>query len=153
MHGNHKEQYGSHSLNRWKERPALWHRHAGMSTGSDPYTLRGILSKGAWALMTRLGPSQERGPGTQPHKIVSEFSVHIYHTAFYQCYKYNVFNWEEDKQCYNAFCREDKYMIRTVTLIFHTVFHQLVQCVLLKGQAVNPVFVIYNVFYQKEDKS
>ena len=47
MHGNHKEQHLSHSLNRWKERPALQHRHAGMSTGSEPYTLRGILSKGA----------------------------------------------------------------------------------------------------------
>ena len=47
MHGNHKEQHLSHSLNRWKERPALQHRHTGMSTGSEPYTLRGILSKGA----------------------------------------------------------------------------------------------------------
>ena len=47
MHGNHKEQHLSHSLNRWKERPALRHRHAGMSTGSEPYTLRGIFSKGA----------------------------------------------------------------------------------------------------------
>ena len=47
MHGNHKEQYSSHSLNRWKERFALQHRHAGMSTGSEPYTLRGVLSKGA----------------------------------------------------------------------------------------------------------
>ena len=86
MHGNHKEQNGSHSLNRWKERLALQHRHAGMSTGSEPYTLRGILSKGPRALMTRLGPSHERGPGAQPHigrtpnKIVSEFSVRIYIT-------------------------------------------------------------------------
>ena len=38
MHGNHKEQNGSHSLNRWKERLALQHRHAGMSTGSEHYT-------------------------------------------------------------------------------------------------------------------
>ena len=122
MHGNHKEQYGSHSLNRWKERFALQHRHAGMSTGSEPYTLRGILDKGAWALMTRLGPSHERGPRTQPHKIVSEFSVCIYYTVhsindngtmcsiektmdkpmgtvaqyYIQCSVYNVFNWEED---------------------------------------------------------
>ena len=42
-----KSNICSHSLNRWKERPALQHRHAGMSTGSEPYTLRGILSKGA----------------------------------------------------------------------------------------------------------
>ena len=47
MHGNHKEQYGSHSLNRWKEIFALQHRNAGMSTGSEPYTVRGILSKEA----------------------------------------------------------------------------------------------------------
>ena len=96
MHGNHKEQNGSHSLNRWKERLALQHRHAGMSTGSEPCILRGILSKGLQALMTRLGPSHERGPRTQPHIrrtpniIVSEFSVHICYTAFYQCYDYNV---------------------------------------------------------------
>ena len=58
--------------------------------------------------MTRLGPSHERGPRTQPHKIVSEFSVHIYYTQHStnvtmcsikkrtnQCY--NVFNQEEDK--------------------------------------------------------
>ena len=96
MHGNHKEQNGSHSLNRWKERLALQHRHAGMSTGSEPCTLRGILSKGVRALMTRLGPSHERGPRTQPHIrrtpniTVSEFSVRIHHTTFYQCYKYNI---------------------------------------------------------------
>ena len=86
-----------------------------------------------------------RGPRTQPHigpMLVSEFSVRICYTAFYQCYdngtkcsiekrtkqwlgqwpnvyKYNVFNWEEDKS-----------MIGAVTLMFHTVFHQLVQCVL-----------------------
>ena len=90
-----------------------------MSTGSEPYTLRGILSKGAQALMTRLGPSHDEGPGTQPHKIVGEFSVHICYTAFYQYYdKYNVFNREEDKP-----------MVRTMTLIFHTVFYQLVQSV------------------------
>ena len=85
MHGNYKEQYGSHSLNRWKERLALLHRHAGMSTGSEPYTLRGILSKGPRALMTMLGPSHDEGPGTQPHKIVSEVSVRIhYKNEFYQ---------------------------------------------------------------------
>ena len=90
MQGDHKEQHSSHSLNRWKKRLALQHRYVGMSTGSEPYILRGILSKGPWALMTRLGPSHERGPGTQPHKIVSEFSVRICYTAFYQCYDYNV---------------------------------------------------------------
>ena len=88
MHGNYKEQYSSHSLNRWKERLALQHRHAGMSTGSEPYILRGILSEGAQALMTRLGPSHDEGPGTQPHIgpiIVSEFSVRIhYKDEFYR---------------------------------------------------------------------
>ena len=85
MHGNYKEQYGSHSLNRCKERLALLHRHTGMSTGSEPYTLRGILSKGPRTLMTRLGPSHDEGPGTQPHIgrtpniIVSEFSVRIHY--------------------------------------------------------------------------
>ena len=60
---------------------ALLHRHAGMSMGSDSYKLRGIPSKGAWALMTRLGPSPEEGPGAQPHirgipnKIVSESNI------------------------------------------------------------------------------
>ena len=56
-----------HSLNRWRERTALVHRHAGMSMGSEPCTLIGIPSKGAWALMTRHGPSPEEGPGAQPH--------------------------------------------------------------------------------------
>ena len=90
MHGNYKEQYGSHSLNRWKERLALEHRHAGMSTGSEPYIWRGILSEGTQALMTRLGPSHDEGPGTQPHIrptpniIVSEFSFRICYIQ--QCY-------------------------------------------------------------------
>ena len=92
MHGNHKEQHLSHSLDRWKERFALQHRHAGMSTGSEPYTLRGILDRGAWALMTRLGsPQWEKDLGHSPtsdqHRIiVSEFSVCIYYTEFYQQY-------------------------------------------------------------------
>ena len=47
MQGDDIEQYGSHSLNRWKERFVLQHRHAGMLTGSESYTLRGILDKGA----------------------------------------------------------------------------------------------------------
>ena len=104
MHGNHKEQHLSHSLNRWKERPALGHRHAGMSRGSEPYTLRGILSKGVQALMTRLGPFPERGPGIQPHigPIIVSFqfayitkmnsTIHMLHfidRAVAQCYEYN----------------------------------------------------------------
>ena len=98
MHGNYKEQYGSHSLNRWKERLALQHRHAGMSTGSEPYILRGILSEGAQALMTRIGPSHDEGPGTQPHirPIVVSFQF-VYIT------KMNSIN-------------------RAMTLMFHTVF-------------------------------
>ena len=90
MHGNYKEQSSSHSLNRWKERLALQHRHAGMSTGSKPYILRGILSEGAQALKTRPGPSHDEGPGTQPHIgrtpniIVNEFSVCIRYIQ--QCY-------------------------------------------------------------------
>ena len=116
MHGNHKEQNSSHGLNRWKERLALQHRHAGMSTGSEPCILRGILSKGPQALMTRLGPSHDEGTrDTAPQN--SEFSVHnvlsmlrqciqpsfqfVYVTsnvqsvsivrAVAQCYQYNVF--------------------------------------------------------------
>ena len=56
-----------------------------MSTGSEPYTLRGIPSKGAWALMTRLSPSTGGGPGAQPHirgtpnMSVNEFSVHTHY--------------------------------------------------------------------------
>ena len=154
MHGNHKEQYGSHSLNRWQERFALQHRHAGMSTGSEPYTLRGILDKGVQTLMTRLGPFHERGPGTQQHigpMLVSEFSVHIYYTAFYQCVlsRGQIILWV---QHHNVFYRkEDKPMVRTVTLIFHTVVYQLVQCVLLRRgqiyeQGSGPIlFFVYNV--------
>ena len=39
--------------------------------------------------MTRLGPSHDEGPGTPPHirpMLVSEFSVRIYYTTFYQCF-------------------------------------------------------------------
>ena len=32
MQGDRKEQHSSHSLNQWKERFDLWHRHAGMLT-------------------------------------------------------------------------------------------------------------------------
>ena len=88
MQGDRKEQHSSHSLNQWKERFILWHRHAGTLTGSEPYKLRGILSKELRSLMTRLGPSHERGPGTQPHigpMLVSEFSVRIHHTTLRQC--------------------------------------------------------------------
>ena len=83
MHGNYKEQNSSHSLNRWKERLALQHRRAGMSTGSEPCILRGILCKGTQALMTRLGPSHDEGPGTQPrirrtpNKIVSFQLIYV----------------------------------------------------------------------------
>ena len=68
MQGDRKEQHSSHSLSQWKERFDLWHRHAGTLTGSEPYKLRGIPSKESRSLMTRLGPSPERGPGTQPTK-------------------------------------------------------------------------------------
>ena len=111
MQGDHKEQNGYHSLNRWKERLALQHRHAEMSTGSKPCILRGILNKGPQALMARLGPSHGERTRDTAHKIVSEFSVHnevpvricyiqcvqlksgqiyqfIHHIQrFYQCYK------------------------------------------------------------------
>ena len=66
MQGDRKEQHSSHSLNKWKERFDLWHRHAGKLTGSEPYKLRGILNKEPQSLMTRLGPSHDEGPGTQP---------------------------------------------------------------------------------------
>ena len=68
MQGDHKEQHSSHSLNQWKERFDLWHRHAGMLTRGEPYKLIGILNKEPRSLMTWFGPSPERGPGTQPTK-------------------------------------------------------------------------------------
>ena len=89
MQGDRIEQYGSHSLNRWKERFALQHRHAGMIKGSELYTLRGILDKGVWALMTRLAHSHERGPTTQPNIEYHSkwvFSSYTLYPAFYQCY-------------------------------------------------------------------
>ena len=63
--------------------------------GSEPYTLRGIPSKGVWTLMTRLYPFPEEGPGAQPYIIgkpnmsVSEFSVCTHNR---ECYinQYNV---------------------------------------------------------------
>ena len=120
MQGDHKEQNGSHSLNRWKERLALQHRHAEMSTGSKPCILRGILSKGPQALMTRLGPSHNEGPGTQPTKIVSEFSVRICYIQYY-----NAFNRKADRsidkavaQCYqsNMFCINRECSIERKTI-------------------------------------
>ena len=122
MHGNYKEQYGSHSLNRWKERLALQHRHAGMSTGSEPYILRGILSEGAQALMTRLGPSHDEGPGTQSHigpMLVSEFSVRIHHTTFYQCYD-NVFRQVSVRICYTAFYQYYEYNVTMCSIELST---------------------------------
>ena len=77
MQGDCIEQHCSHSLNRWKERSALLHRHAGKSARVKPYTLRGILGEGVRALMTRLSPSLEEGTGTQPDKIVSFQFVYI----------------------------------------------------------------------------
>ena len=68
MQGDHKEQHSSHSLNQWKERFDLWHRHAGMLTRGEPYKLIGILNKEPRSLMTWFGPSPERGPRTQPTK-------------------------------------------------------------------------------------
>ena len=59
--------------------------------------------------------------------------------------------YQEDKQCYNEedksmvkteaqyyqynvfYQKEEKPMVRTVTLMFHTVVYQLVHCVLSKG--------------------
>ena len=102
MQGDCKEQHRSHSLNRWKERFDLSHRHAGMLTGSEPYKLRGILNKELRSLMTRLGPSHERGPGTQPHIrrtsniLVSEFSVvYVIQRSINVLYR-------AEKQCYNT---------------------------------------------------
>ena len=66
MQGDRKDQHSSHSLNQWKERFDLWHRHAGMLTRGEPYKLIGILNKEPRSLMTWFGPSPERGPGTQP---------------------------------------------------------------------------------------
>ena len=57
--------------------------------GSEPYTLRGIPSKGMWALMTRLSPSAGGGPGAQPHiggtpnMSVSKFSFHTHYSVIF----------------------------------------------------------------------
>ena len=80
-----REQPCCHSLCKWRKRTTLQHRHAGMSTGSETCTLRGISSEGAWALMRRPSPSPEEGPVAQPHigptpnMIVSEFSFCIHY--------------------------------------------------------------------------
>ena len=141
MQGDHKEQNGYHSLNRWKERLALQHRHAEMSTGSKPCILRGILSKGPQALMTRLGPSPERGPGTQPTN--SKWSFHFVYATSYiiMCSIERRTNlWS--RQCIqpsfqfvyitsNVFYREeDRSMVRAVAQYYihqQRVFYQSVQ--------------------------
>ena len=139
MQGDHKEQNGSHSLNRWKERLALQHRHAEVSTGSKPCILRGILSKGPQALMTRFGPSHRERTRDTAHKIVSEFFSSINDTTMYSIERWtdlstrqwpnvtsNITMYSIEfsvRICYNVFNREeDKAMVRTVTLMFHTVF-------------------------------
>ena len=141
MHGNHKEQHLSQSLNRWKERPALRHRHAGMLTGSEPYTLKGILSKWVWVLMTRLSPSLREDLGhirpTSNIKVSEVFSLYTLHTAFYQCYEFNVTMCSIEKRTNlwlgqwpnvtNTMCSIERKTIpsnRTVGLIFHIVFYQ-----------------------------
>ena len=111
-----------------------------MLTGSEPYKLRGILSKGAQALMTRLGPSHERGPGTQPHirtvfntshnvlSIVSEFSVRICYTAFYQCV---LSRGQTMLQCIQS--RGGQTYGQGSGPILHTATKSVAQCVQSKG--------------------
>ena len=138
MHGNYKEQYGSHSLNRWKERLALQHRHAGMSTGSEPCILRGILSKGMQALMTRPGPSPERGPRHSPQNskwVFSSYTSHNVLSMLRQCI-----------QCYNM---RGQIYGQDNDPMFHTVL-------LLTGQWPNITYInkeYCKVFNRKEDNS
>ena len=152
MQGDHKEQHSSHSLNRWKERFALWHRHAGMSTGSEPYTLRTILDKGVQALMTRLGPSHEEGPRTQshirwtPNMTLSEF-YHMY--VIWYCQGYcpilhilQRVSYREDKQCYNVINREDdKSMIGAVAQCYQ--YNKFYQGECSYWQGNGPMLFVY----------
>ena len=128
MQGDRKDQHSSHSLNQWKERFDLWHRHAGMLTRGEPYKLIGILNKEPRSLMTWFGPSPERGPGTQPTKIVSE-----------------VFSSIMLRQCIQP--SYSSYML-----------HPILQCIQSKGgqiyrQGNGPMLhpISYNVFNRKED--
>ena len=81
-----------------------------MLTGSEPHKLRGILNKEPQSLMTRFGPSPERGPGTQPHIgrtsniLVSEFSV-VYVIQRSTNVSYSVSIDRAVAQYYNAFNR------------------------------------------------
>ena len=95
--------------------------------GSEPYTLRGILSKGAWALMTRLGPSPEEGPATQhhigraPNMTVSEF----YHT-------YIILNQQGSGSSIvhsGTMCSIERRTTPSDRAVAQKVFYQPVQCI------------------------
>ena len=120
MQGDRKEQHSSHSLNQWKERFDLWHRDAGMITGIEPYKLRGILNKEPRSLMTRFGPSHERGPGTQPHigrtsNILVSFQLYMLYSVLSMC---------SIERKSNVTIREDKSMVRTMTQCFIQCFYR-----------------------------
>ena len=74
-------------------------------------------------MITRLGPSQDEGPRTQPHigpMLVSEFSVHICYTVFYQC---ALSRGQTILQCEQSKGGQTNVMT-------------MVQCVLSRGQAM-----------------
>ena len=138
MQEDYKEQHGSHSSNSWKERFALWHRHAGMLTGSEPYKLRGIPSKDPKPWWQGLVPLMREDPGHSPtSNMIVSFSPYTLHLILrVQCH--NVFYWKEDKS-----------MVRTMTLMFCTVF-------LSTGQWPNITYInkeCCKVFNWKEDNS
>ena len=154
MQGVSIEQPCCLSLSKWRERTTLLHRHAGMSTGSEPCTLRGILSKGAWALM-RLGPSHEEGPmATAPHWTNMSKWVFSSHTLqrWILPYVHCVISsglWSSityiTRECCKVFHQEeDKSMVGAVAQYYMQVSNQLVQCSYQQGSGPN-VICTYNM--------
>ena len=99
--------------------------------GSEPYTLRGIPSKGVQALMTRLSPAPEEGPGAQPHiggtpnMTVSEFSVHTHYRDESQHQGSSPSVIYSGTMC--SIERRTNPSDRAVAPVIHTVFYQPVQ--------------------------
>ena len=111
-----------------------------------------------------LVPPMMRGPGTQPHignasKWV--FSLYMLYSVLSMLRQVQCVQLREDKQCYNAFNREDKSMVGAVAQYYIHVQQRVLQCVQLRGGQTYdqdsdpnvsiPCFINwYNVFYQGE---
>ena len=101
-----------------------------MLTGSEPYKLRGILSKEPRSLMTRFGPSPERGPGTQPTNSKWSFQFDTSHNIhskssfqFVYVTSNKVLSMCSIERKSNVTIREDKSMVRTMTQCFIQCFY------------------------------